>query len=79
MSNIDLGYWTLPKPDVEVKEWNRIPRVARTIPFGYEVDPEDADFLLPIKDELDALEQAKDPRHDQSAFKDKKKNDKKSN
>ena len=59
MSNIDLGYWTLPKPDVEVKEWNRIPRVARTIPFGYEVDPEDADFLLPIKDELDALEQAK--------------------
>ena len=59
MSNTDLGYWTLPKPDVEVKEWNRIPRVARTIPFGYEVDPEDADFLLPIKDELDALEQAK--------------------
>ena len=45
----DLGYWTLPKPDVEVKEWNRIPRVARTIPFGYEADPDDADFLLPIK------------------------------
>ena len=55
----DLGYWTLPKHDVEVKEWNRIPRVARTIPFGYEVDPDDADFLLPIKEELDALEQAK--------------------
>ena len=59
MNNTDLGYWTLPKPDVEVKEWSRIPRVARTIPFGYEVDPDDADFLLPIKDELDALEQAK--------------------
>ena len=59
MSNTDLGYWTLPKPDVEVKEWNRIPRVARTIPFGYEVDPDDADFLLPIKEELDALEQSK--------------------
>ena len=29
------------------------------IPFGYEVDPDDADFLLPIKNELDALEQAK--------------------
>ena len=55
----DLGYWTLPKPDIEVKDWNRIPRVARTIPFGYEVDPDDADFLLPIKNELDALEQAK--------------------
>ena len=59
MSSEELGYWTLPKPDIEVKEWRRIPRVARTIPFGYEVDPDDADFLLPIKNELDALEQAK--------------------
>ena len=54
-----LGYWTLPKPDIEVKEWSRIPRVARTVPFGYKEDPDDADFLLPIKEELDALEQAK--------------------
>ena len=59
MSSEELGYWTLPKPDIEVKEWSRIPRVARVIPFGYEVDPDDADFLLPIKNELDALEQAK--------------------
>jgi len=59
MSRKSLGYWTLPKPDVEVKEWVRIPRVARTVPFGYEEDPEDTDFLLPIKEELDALEQAK--------------------
>jgi hypothetical protein len=59
MSSEELGYWTLPKPDIEVKEWRKIPRVARVIPFGYEVDPEDADFLLPIKNELDALEQAK--------------------
>ena len=59
MSSEELGYWTLPKPDIEVKEWRRIPRVARVIPFGYEVDPDDADFLLPIKNELDALEQAK--------------------
>jgi len=59
MSRKSLGYWTLPKPDVEVKEWVRIPRVARTVPFGYEEDSEDTDFLLPIKEELDALEQAK--------------------
>ena len=59
MSSEELGYWTLTKPDIEVKEWRRIPRVARVIPFGYEVDPDDADFLLPIKNELDALEQAK--------------------
>ena len=59
MSRKSLGYWTLPKPDVKVKEWVRIPRVARTVPFGYEEDAEDSDFLLPIKEELDALEQAK--------------------
>ena len=59
MNSTDLGYWTLPKPDVEVKEWKRIPRVARTVPFGYKEDPNDKDFLLPIKEELDALEQAK--------------------
>ena len=59
MSRKSLGYWTLPKPDVEVKEWVRNPRVARTVPFGYEEDSEDTDFLLPIKEELDALEQAK--------------------
>ena len=59
MSRKSLGYWTLPKPDVKVKEWVRIPRVARTVPFGYEEDAEDSDFLLPIKEELDALEQSK--------------------
>ena len=35
MSRETLGYWTLPKPDIEIKQWSRIPRVARTIPFGY--------------------------------------------
>ena len=59
MSRKSLGYWTLPKPDDKVKEWVRIPRVARTVPFGYEEEAEDSDFLLPIKEELDALEQAK--------------------
>ena len=59
MNNTDLGYWTLPKPDVEVKEWSRIPRVAKTIAFGYEIDPEDDDFLVPISIQLDALDRAK--------------------
>ena len=36
-----------------------IPRVARTIPFGYEIDPDDSGILLPIDHELDMLEQAK--------------------
>jgi len=59
MSSTDLGFWTLPKPDIEIKNWSRIPRVARTIPFGYKPDPEDPDFLLPLSEELEALEQAK--------------------
>lgn len=41
------------------KEWKPIPRVSRVIPFGYEVDPEDEDILLPIPLELEALEKAK--------------------
>lgn len=41
------------------KEWRPIPRVARVIPFGYEVDPDDKDRLLPIIFQLEALEQAK--------------------
>lgn len=55
-----LGKWKLPQP-TDLKESNRwvsIPRVARTIPFGYEVDPKDKGILLPISAELDMLEQA---------------------
>ena len=59
MSNEELGFWILPKPDMFIKDWNRIPRVARTIPFGYEIDPEDEDFLVPISIQLDALDKAK--------------------
>jgi len=59
MSKESLGYWTLPKPDMNVKQWSRIPRVARTTPFGYEVDEEDDSFLLPIDNELELLEKAK--------------------
>ena len=56
-----LGKWKLPQPtDIkEENEWLPVTRIARTIPFGYEVDPEDEDLLLPIKEELDHLEKAK--------------------
>jgi len=56
-----VGKWKLPQP-TDLKEdnvWVSIPRVARTIPFGYEIDPEDSRILLPIDYELDMLEQAK--------------------
>lgn len=56
------GTWKLPQP-TDIKddnEWVAIPRVSRTVPFGYEVDPEDEMVLLPIKNELDFLERAKD-------------------
>jgi len=56
-----LGKWKLPQPtDVQInKEWVDIPRIARTIPFGYEVDPDDSGILKPIPDELNKLQQAK--------------------
>ena len=59
--NRSLGKWKLPQPtDIkEENEWLPVPRIARTVPFGYEVDPEDEDLLLPIKEELDHLEKAK--------------------
>tara|TARA_R110001606_G_scaffold2722_4_gene11783 strand:+ start:475 stop:900 length:426 start_codon:yes stop_codon:yes gene_type:complete len=56
-----VGTWKLPQP-TDLKEdnvWVCIPRVARTIPFGYEINPEDKGILLPIDHELDMLEQAK--------------------
>ena len=59
MSSEELGFWTLPKPDMFVKNWKRLPRVARTVPFGYEVDEEDEDFLVPVNIQLDALDKAK--------------------
>ena len=59
LKNESLGFWTLPKPEFHVKQWNKIPRVARTVPFGYKVDETDEDFLLPIQEELELLEKAK--------------------
>jgi hypothetical protein len=56
-----LGTWKLPQPTdlQEDNEWVPIPRVARTVPFGYELDPNDDGILLPIDHELDMLMQAK--------------------
>jgi hypothetical protein len=54
------GKWKLPQPTdlKEDNEWVPIPRVARTVPFGYKIDPNDDGILLPIPDELDMLVQA---------------------
>lgn len=40
-------------------DYRPIPRLARVIPFGYEVDPENDNMLLPIVFELEALVKAK--------------------
>jgi hypothetical protein len=58
----DVGYFKMPDP-VGLKddnEWLMIPRISRTIPFGYEVHEDDEDILVPIIEELEALELAKE-------------------
>ena len=56
-----IGKWKLPQPtDIkEENEWVQIPRIARTIPFGYKLNEEDPDILDPIPTELDLLEKAR--------------------
>jgi hypothetical protein len=56
-----IGKWKLPQPtDIkEENEWVQIPRIARTVPFGYEQNIDDPDILDPIKAELDLLEKAR--------------------
>ena len=54
----DLGYWMLPKPK-KLRHWERIPRLVKVVPFGYEIDPEDDEWLNPIEKELELLELAK--------------------
>ena len=52
-----LGRWELPQP-LDIKdetEWIPIPRIARTIPFGYIQDEKDPDLLQPVQHELDKL------------------------
>lgn len=56
-----IGQWKLPQPtDIkEENEWVQIPRIARTVPFGYEQNKDDSDILDPIPTELDLLEKAR--------------------
>jgi len=56
-----IGKWKLPQPtDIkEENEWVQIPRIARTVPFGYEQNKDDPDVLDPIPTELDLLEKAR--------------------
>ena len=56
-----LGKWKLPQPtDIkEENEWVQIPRIARTVPFGYKQSEQDPDILDPIPTELDLLEKAR--------------------
>ena len=57
-----LGRWKLPQPTdmKEEQQWVAIPRIARTIPFGYVTDENDPDILQPVKIELDLLEKARE-------------------
>ena len=56
-----VGEWKLPQPtDIkEEDEWVSIPRIARTVPFGYKLDENDSGILRPIPQQLDFLEQAR--------------------
>ena len=55
------GRFKLPQPtDIkDEEEWVPVPRIARTIPFGYEADESDPDILIPVSKELDLLETAR--------------------
>jgi hypothetical protein len=65
LERVDLGFWTLPKPPDYMKpyrkQWERVPNLNPfgTIPYGYEIDPEDSDWLLPVEKQLTNLELAK--------------------
>jgi hypothetical protein len=55
--NRSLGKWKLPQPtdlkDEDETEWIQIPRIARTVPFGYKINEEDKELLDPIPYELE--------------------------
>ena len=55
------GQWKLPQP-TDLKDentWIQIPRIARTVPFGYVQSQKDSEVLDPIDNELDKLEMAR--------------------
>jgi hypothetical protein len=54
----DLGAWILPQAP-KTDSYVAIPRIGRTVPFGYKVDEEDDKVLQPIPSELEALAKAK--------------------
>ena len=58
-----VGKWKLPQPtdlkDENNKEWIQIPRIARTVPFGYKINEDDKELLDPIPYELEAIELAR--------------------
>ena len=58
-----LGKWKLPQPtdlkDEDEKEWIQIPRIARTVPYGYNINEDDTELLDPLPYELEALELAR--------------------
>ena len=56
-----IGSWKLPQPTdlKEEDEWTQIPRIARTVPFGYKKSEDDSYILEPIQNELDKLEMAR--------------------
>jgi len=57
-ANNDLGFWMLPKPE-KMKSWERIPRLVKPVPWGYEIDTDNEGWLNPIARELELLELAK--------------------
>ena len=68
MMTRSVGKWKLPQPtDIkDENEWVQIPRIARTVPFGYKQNEEDPDILDPIPTELDLLEKARAYTHQYS-------------
>ena len=55
------GRFKLPQPtDIkDEEEWVPVPRIARTIPFGYKINKDDSNILDPISLELDLIEKAR--------------------
>jgi type IV secretory pathway VirB4 component len=58
VSDRDLGALILPQPKAK-ETYVPIPKIRKTIPFGYRQDEENPDLLQPIPTELEALELAK--------------------
>jgi hypothetical protein len=58
MTDRGIGKWILPQPDIKKKKYIDIPKLGRTIPFGYEASDQEG-WLSPIPVQLEALEKAK--------------------